>query len=295
MMFATNSSISVVMPSFNRETATARAIRSALCQERPVAEVVVVDDASWPPLDLHALPRKAGIDVRVVRLAVNSGAAAARQAGVESAQGDLVAFLDSDDEWLPSKIGAQLEVVARAQLHTGDLWAVSCGWDFAGADRAWAGRRIPVPSSSALDFAAGCWFCPGSTVLLPRACFRQLGGFAAGLRRLEDYEWFLRFGLAGGRLLVAQQALARINVGRRATLQSVAAARAFIEERWLPERSQSMRRSIGAYLALEMARAALNERRYLLSMCWLGMSLLNRPRLRVPLKPWWKNPEPHQL
>lgn len=289
MKTSANPCISVVIPSFNRRAATVRAIRSVLSQERPVSEVVVVDDASSPPLDPRALPRQTGIDVRLVRLAVNGGAAAARQAGVETARGELVAFLDSDDEWLPGKIGAQLEIVAREQLRAVDLWAVSCGWDFACEDGGRLGRRIPVPSSSAEDFAAGCWFCPGSTVLLPRACFQRLGGFAAGLRRLEDYEWFLRFGLAGGKLLVAPQVLARISVGRRASLEPVAAARSFILERWLPQRSGPVRRDMHAYLALEMARAALNDGLRLTSLRWLGESWLSHPRLGIAVRSWWQN------
>lgn len=93
--------ISVVVPAYNRSDLVARAVRSAQGQRpAPPAEIVVVDDCSSD--DTGAVAERLG--ARVVRHAVNRGEAGARNSGMEAAVHDWVAFLDSDDEWLPGHL-----------------------------------------------------------------------------------------------------------------------------------------------------------------------------------------------
>jgi glycosyltransferase involved in cell wall biosynthesis len=106
-------SVTVVIPTYNRADFISRSIRSALNQTVHDIEVVVVDDASTDEtrtiIEAVEDPR-----VRVVPTASRSGPSAARNRGIEAARGRLVAFLDSDDEWLPSKLERQCEVLNRA-------------------------------------------------------------------------------------------------------------------------------------------------------------------------------------
>jgi glycosyltransferase involved in cell wall biosynthesis len=290
--------VSVVIPSYNRPVATGRAVRSALAQSAPPHEIVVVDDASTPPLARGDLacddPR-----LRIVRRDANGGAAAARQTGVDAATGELVAFLDSDDVWLPGKLAAQLacyEDSVRRTPQARDLIAVACGWETRPESGAPAQRRIPLASAHVVDFASGCWFSPGSTVLVPRAAFAVVGPFDGRLRRLEDLDWFLRFALAGGRLEVAPVVGAHISIGRRSTREAVEDAAGAIAERASRQApaavSRQVLRALSAYIDVERAACARNEGRYLAMAAWLLRSLLARPRMSVPLRRWWRELAP---
>ncbi len=103
--------VSVVIPCFRCGSTVGRAVASALAQSMPPLEVIVVDDASADDTGraLEALRRERGDDrLRIITLARNGGAAAARNAAWDAARGEFVAFLDADDAWHPRKLEIQL-------------------------------------------------------------------------------------------------------------------------------------------------------------------------------------------
>lgn len=107
--------ISVIIPAFNRRGTIVRAVRSALAQSLPPLEVIVIDDGSSD--DTAGIVRSLAESeprIRLLRRERNSGGAAARNHGIEVAQGDILAFLDSDDEWTPN----HLEQGVQALLET---------------------------------------------------------------------------------------------------------------------------------------------------------------------------------
>src|SRR6202011_5778050 len=75
--------------------------------------------------------------------------------------------------------------------------------------------RIPLPSAQLADFVSGCWFAHGSTALLRREAFARVGESDPALRRFEDYDWFVRFALAGGRLEVWPYVAAIVEVSKK--------------------------------------------------------------------------------
>src|SRR4051794_32424251 len=91
--------VSVIIPVYNRQILGERALRSVLAQNVPAMEVIVVDDGSQPPF---RLPDDAAAlaHVHLVRHPQNLGVSSARNTGVEKAQGEWIAHLDSDDYWL---------------------------------------------------------------------------------------------------------------------------------------------------------------------------------------------------
>jgi glycosyltransferase involved in cell wall biosynthesis len=103
-------SVSVLVPTYNRAHLLHRAIRSALASIAPGDEIVVVDDGSTD--DTVAVVESFGDPVRLVR-SDHAGAGAARNLGLVEARGDLIAFLDSDDEWMPDKIELQRTFMER--------------------------------------------------------------------------------------------------------------------------------------------------------------------------------------
>jgi glycosyltransferase involved in cell wall biosynthesis len=102
--------VSAIIPVHNGAAFLADAVQSVLDQTRPVAECVVVDDGSTD--GTAEVLRSFGAAVKVVRQP-QGGVAAARNAGMEAASGDVFAFLDADDVWLPHKLDRQLSALAE--------------------------------------------------------------------------------------------------------------------------------------------------------------------------------------
>lgn len=276
--------ISVIIPTLGREPQLRRAVASALRQELPVGEaleIVVVDDGSSPPI-----PRSGWADgVSVLRLDRNRGPAGARNAGVEASRGELIAFLDSDDVWLPGKLAAQ--VALWRQLAAGrpaGMTAVGCGFYYPDRISGRLEARRPLGAEDIAVFAAGCWFAPGSTVLIAHSDYERVGPFDERLRRLEDYDWYLRFGAMGGQLAVADVMGALIPPANHMPYDTVQVAADAIEARAAsdsPPLSVTARRRMHAYLQLERAVAAAASGQRLAAAMHLARSFARVPRLRL--------------
>ena len=106
---------SVVLPTFNSEKTVRAAIDSVLSQALPAEEIIIVDDASTDGTVNLIRSIESDVDLRVVRKLVNSGPAASRNMGIEASRSSIVAFIDSDDCWLPNKMAKCLEVMAHRQ------------------------------------------------------------------------------------------------------------------------------------------------------------------------------------
>jgi glycosyltransferase involved in cell wall biosynthesis len=102
--------VSTVVPSFNRAHLLERALRSAVAECQPGDEVIVVDDGSTD--NTEAVVRAFGSPVRYLS-GEHRGSGAARNVGIRAASGDLVAFLDSDDEWISGKLSWQRAVLEQ--------------------------------------------------------------------------------------------------------------------------------------------------------------------------------------
>jgi glycosyltransferase involved in cell wall biosynthesis len=180
--------VSVVIPAYNREQTILRAVGSVLSQDYAKLEVIVVDDGSSD--NTSAVVE--GIADPRVRLVVqaNAGVSAARNRGIAEARGELVAFLDSDDEWLPGKLSAQ---VALFRYGGPRLGLVYSGFEQVGADgrpelhearhRGWIYRDL-----LARNVVTGC----GSTAVFRREALAVVGGFDTGVPANEDYDLVLR-------------------------------------------------------------------------------------------------------
>lgn len=101
--------VSVTIPTYNRAHLIRRAVDSVLNQTKPGDEVIVVDDGSSD--NTEEILKPYGDNIRYIRT-VNSGAGAARNRGIQEARNTLVAFLDSDDEWMPGKLALQRQLMA---------------------------------------------------------------------------------------------------------------------------------------------------------------------------------------
>jgi len=96
--------VSTILPTYNRANILGRAIESVLVQQEKDDELIVIDDGSTD--NTREVAAKYGDQIKYVRTA-NQGAGKARNLGLKIAQNDLLAFLDSDDEWMPGKLKLQ--------------------------------------------------------------------------------------------------------------------------------------------------------------------------------------------
>lgn len=160
-----------------------------LAQTYRHVELLVVDDCSTD--DSASL--LAAIDdprLRVIRLDANRGAAGARNAGIRQARGELVAFQDSDDEWLPHKLEQQLAVL---DTHGSEIGAVAGRYTVAVGPEPlrMVAPRLELGCDYEADLLDGrCMITP--LWLVRRALLDELGCFDEGMACLEDWDLLLR-------------------------------------------------------------------------------------------------------
>jgi glycosyltransferase involved in cell wall biosynthesis len=179
--------VSVVIPTFNRAHKVVRAISSILCQTFTDVEIIVVDDGSTDGTE-HAVVR---FDKHVTYIPhmSNLGVSAARNTGIKRSGAPLIAFLDSDDHWLPEKVAVQVNFFNE------HLEAVACQ-----TEEVWIrnGRRVnPMkkhlkPSGDIFEPSLKLCLVSPSAVMLKRSLLDEVGFFDEGLPVCEDYDLWLR-------------------------------------------------------------------------------------------------------
>src|SRR5262245_31791672 len=278
--------VSVIIPIHRRQESGAAAIRSALAQDGVAVEVIVIDDASPRPFqlpeDLRGLP-----EVRLIRRESNGGPAAARNTGILAASAEWIAFLDSDDRFLPGKFARQRALADPARPRR----TIACGFAYERREAGKTRGMIPVVSSDIEDFCSGCWHCPGSTALIHRGAFDTVGPLDEGLRRLEDLDWFIRLAMNGGSMAVMSELGAWIDVGTNGSVIDVDRAAAHLVKKFGPpghEVPEPAWRKLAAYLALERAAARWKSGQRLAALPYLFQSYMHAPRHRgLHLGAWW--------
>lgn len=190
--------ISVVVPSYNCAQYLGQALSSALDQDYPNKEIIVVDDGSTD--DSIAILAGFGERIRVIKQP-NSGVAVARNTGLRAARGDYIAFLDADDLWLPGKLTAQATYLDRHP----DVGMVYCAW------RVWrtdANGEFSIPQKEndeaadlSIDPERSGWLynklffssiIHTTTAMIRREVADAVGFFDPTLKVGEDYEFWFR-------------------------------------------------------------------------------------------------------
>lgn len=172
--------ISVIIPSYNSERFLAEAIRSVWSQTLSPDEIIVIDDGSTD--GTAALVQRMFAGIRYV-YQPNQGPAAARNRGLELANGDIIAFQDADDLWTAERLAIQSRLLARQP----SVHAVIGRTRFIYEDTA--------PAEFAAQSAAAIsphWFLGIHSGLYRRSAFAVNGPFNARLRYHEDIDWFRR-------------------------------------------------------------------------------------------------------
>ena len=182
--------ISVIIPTYNRASTLERAIQSVLDQTFPALEIVVVDDASTD--HTPEILEKYSDRIKVITNGSNSGVSFARNAGIQVARGDWIAFLDSDDEWSPAKLEHQ------KQFHDAHPTLL-----ISQSDEIWIRNGVRVNPMSKHKKIGGwifeaciplCIVSP-SAVIIHKRVFEYIGLFDVNFLACEDYDLWLRIAL----------------------------------------------------------------------------------------------------
>jgi GT2 family glycosyltransferase len=177
---------SVIIPTYNRWPLVAEAVDSVLAQSFQDIEIIVVDDGSTD----GTTNRLAKFDGRLrLFTTTRRGVAAARNFGVSQAQGCYVAFLDSDDLWLPGKVETQIAFLDRHPeiqiCQTDEIWVRN-------------GVRVNPkamhrkPSGDIFVRSLDLCLISPSAVMMTRELFQRIGGFDESFPVCEDYDLWLR-------------------------------------------------------------------------------------------------------
>jgi GT2 family glycosyltransferase len=178
--------VSVIIPTYNRGAMLVEAVDSVLAQSYRDRELIVVDDGST---DGTSGDLAARFDARLSLFTQQrSGVAAARNAGVRAAQGNYIAFLDSDDFWLPQKLERQIDFMLRA------------GAAISQTDEVWVRNGVRVnprnkhrkPSGDVFRASLELCLVSPSAVVMTRELFDRTGGFDEAFPVCEDYDLWLR-------------------------------------------------------------------------------------------------------
>jgi glycosyltransferase involved in cell wall biosynthesis len=175
-----------IIPVFNTpENLLRESIDSVLNQSCSVLELLVIDDGSRVPVDL---PEDGDGTVRVIRQP-NGGLGAARNRGIREAQGEFIAFLDSDDVWCPTKIEKQQACLLATPQ------AVACYTQCIQSSGFYRFGPYPAIDVPEQEFIASLWssqFFPPSSTMVRTEVAQKLGGYRTGLRNGEDLEFLMR-------------------------------------------------------------------------------------------------------
>jgi len=178
--------VSVIIPSYNRGWILKEAIDSVLVQDYKHFELIIIDDGSTD--NTQDILKTYGGQIKTITQS-NKGVSAARNAGIASSTGSLIAFLDSDDLWLPKKLSRQVEFF----ISTPD--AVICQ-----TEEIWIrnGKRVNPKikhkkiSGDIFEPSLSLCLISPSAVMIKKSLFDDVGIFDEELFACEDYDLWLR-------------------------------------------------------------------------------------------------------
>ncbi len=193
--------ISVIIPTYNRCGMLGEAVKSVLSQTFSDIELIVVDDGG----DDGTAELLAGYGGRIKAVRTGRhGVSAARNTGALEASGRWLAFLDSDDIWLPEKLERQLEAHDNQQdkkfSHTDEIW-------MRGGRRIKQMKKHGKRGGRIFEWCLPMCRISPSSAMIDAELFKHLGGFDTRYRVCEDYEFWLRLTAAEPVLFVDQQLL----------------------------------------------------------------------------------------
>jgi glycosyltransferase involved in cell wall biosynthesis len=274
--------VTVVVPVHERRESLLSAVASVLRQTFMDFELLLIDDGSgadFPKFlaDLLQDPR-----LEILGSDENQGPAAARNRGIARARGQYIAFLDSDDVWLSEKLERQFAWMDAQPFRP----RISCtGYRIFTPFHPDGEVRLARPRVKFHDLLWGCGISPGSTMVVDRSLFEEVGLFDESLRRLEDWDWLLRYAKTTP-IAVVPEVLAVVYASAREDhpLEDVCDSASLIKSYMAQGRyplGRRQRKIMLSTLHSEVAAAAFRRRRYGRAAISMLRSMYHNPFRRV--------------
>jgi glycosyltransferase involved in cell wall biosynthesis len=184
----TTPKVSVIIPTYNAMRYLPETMETALAQTMADFEVIVVNDGSTDSV-IEWVAQITDPRVRIISQ-VNQGLSGARNTGVKNAKGEYVAFLDADDLWKPTKLEKQVACMeSNPQVGLVYTWTAMADQNGKPTGRVIASEAEGDVWQQLIEFNM---VCCGSTPLIRRSCFEQIGSFAADVSPSDDWDMWLR-------------------------------------------------------------------------------------------------------
>jgi glycosyltransferase involved in cell wall biosynthesis len=184
-----SATVSIIIPTYNREKLLFRAIQSVLAQTYKNFELIIIDDASTDHtatvVSNFCEPR-----IRFIRLDQNNGVSIARNTGLSLCSGDYIAFLDSDDAWVPNKLEKQIKIFEKSAADTGVVYSSINILD--GLKINQKGNTINATGHIYEDLLYQNFVGTPSSVILRKNCLNSDIRFDPLLRCCEDWDVWLK-------------------------------------------------------------------------------------------------------
>ncbi len=216
-MFCVEPFISVVIPSYNRSEFIDRAVRSVLSQTFENLEVLVVDDGSTDDtlLTLQQLQWK-NSRLKVIQHKSNLGAQAARNTGIRASRAPYVAFLDSDDEWLPDKLEKQIALLHFSNDGAGVVYT---GFTKVYEDNRPVAVQIPRSRGDIYKIALREWIAGMNTLVVRKDILYQAGLMDERIRSYQEWDLCIRLAKVS-RFDFINEPLAVYNIHNKPTISN---------------------------------------------------------------------------
>jgi len=187
--------VSVIIPTYNYANFIGEAIGSVIAQTYKKLEIVIVDDGSTDntrEIVKHFIEKTKIVSISYV-YQDNKGPSAARNAGIRQSSGEYVAFLDADDIWLPNKLQLQMDIISKDR----SIGLITCGRYDIDKDGEVLGPFLGFKNKNRYKllnefFTRNVICAGGSSTLIRRKCFNELGVFDETLAVAEDWDMWLR-------------------------------------------------------------------------------------------------------
>ncbi len=181
--------VTVVIPNYNYANYIKKTIDSVLAQTYKNIEVLVIDDGSKD----NSLKILEDYDDKITVLKQkNQGVSRARNNGAANSNGEYIAFLDADDIWLPEKVETQM----KKFFNDGNIGLVHCSMNYIDKNDKYCGKNYNGKEGNVADelllFEEGVVVGAGSTAIVPRRIFDELGGFDERLSTAADWDFCYR-------------------------------------------------------------------------------------------------------